>query len=174
MALKAARCAVLLFALWSMGAARGHDTWVVVEESDCSPEPKPIADLQQVEILGRCETDDPAGVVRIEVTNRAPEDRGPLQALTIAFCGDDVRSAEQPEGWEAELTRSERRTAIEWRVEMRTSPHRALRSGRSATGFVVRLRLGWRRSGVAMAQWESSLVGGGAMSCDCLRAADRR
>jgi hypothetical protein len=132
---------------------------VDVSYRSCPTTAVPIANLEQVEILGSCNAD--RTFLRLSVRNLAPEAVGVLEAFDVEFCAQSVVDTRAPAGWSTSVYGEPRQT-VEWRA---SSPI-GIAAGQQVGGFEVVLKPEWVRSRSSGAQWADSTIGSGTTH-DC-------
>ncbi len=136
-------------------------------DNECGSEEVLLADLSGARITAVCVSQGSARAILVSTENRHRPQDGPLLAFSLGFCGSDVISVEAPTGWRAEVHGSSRAFYIDWQVSEDPAPQPGIRPGQKMSGFVVRLRPGWRRTGFISARWESSSAGEAVTHDNC-------
>jgi hypothetical protein len=142
-------------------------------DNHCGSSEVLLADLSGARISAMCGTDGTTRSILVSTENRHRPGYGPLLAFSLGFCGSEVISVEAPRGWKASVDGSIRSFHVTWEVSADVGRDRGIPSGQRMSGFVVRLRPGWRRTGSSSARWESGAEGTTVTHDECEQSRSR-
>lgn len=117
-------------------------------------------------VFASCASESAERIMRVSVSNVAVDEKGALRDFSVGFCGPSVIRASAPTGWVAKIEGDERHS-VRWSLPDDLVGKLGIRSGARATGFVVHLKPGWRRSRSDSAWWGESNIVAQATTHDC-------
>jgi hypothetical protein len=137
-----------------------------LEWRDCVSTPVLVGQIVGADIYASC-PDRSANALAVAVANNAPSGNGRLRSFSIGFCGRPIVDAVSPEGWHAEIDRSEDGT-ITWSVTDELASRFGVRTGARKDGFRVQLMPRWQMSLSRSAGWVNEPGGGSETTHDCM------
>ena len=147
---------ILTVLLAGLLAPTQDSSWREASELRCGHETLLIGVIdQKAQVFASCDSEGDETLMRISVQNQAKNFRAPLREFSIGFCGPNVIGGAGPTGWTATVEDQE---TITYSLVDELADELGVPSGRRESGFVVRLRGGWRRSGSDRARWGERIV----------------
>lgn len=137
-----------------------------LSETDCQKEVLTSIIDDRAYVFASCASEGAERIMRISVSNFAADEKGPLRDFSVEFCGPSVIRASAPTGWVAK-TEGEKRHFVTWSLPDDLVDKLGVPSGARATGFVVHLKPGWKRSRSASAWWGESNIVNTMTTHDC-------
>jgi hypothetical protein len=134
-------------------------------DRDCKDEVL-IAVIEGAHVFAWCASEGDDRILKVSITNNAKEKHGPLRDFSVGFCGPSVIQVSGPSGWVAKIEGDERHS-VTWSLSDDLVDRLGIRSGVRASGFLVRLKAGWKRSRSESAGWGDSHIVAQATTHDC-------
>jgi hypothetical protein len=126
-----------------------------LSDRDCKDEVLISVIHEGAHVFASCASDGGDRIMRISVSNHPGKKDGPLRDFSVGFCGPSIIQTSGPSGWVAKVEGDERHS-VTWSLADDSVERLGIRSGVRASGFLVRLKPGWRRSRSDSARWGDS------------------
>ena len=148
--------------LWPL---QGQEPVFDLSDRDCQTEVL-ISIIEGAHVFASCASESAERIMRVSVSNLAVAEKGPLRDFSIGFCGPSVIGASAPTGWVAEIEGDEQHS-VTWSLPDDSVGKLGIPSGARTSGFVVRLKPGWKRSRSDSAWWGESNIVAQVTTHDC-------